>query len=104
MAPITPHMAEELWSRLGFGYSVHTQPWPEFDAALAAEDTVTLVIQVNGKVRDRAQVATDIDEEGAKAIALASESIQKMLDGGTPKRIIYIPARSGMEPKINIVV
>jgi leucyl-tRNA synthetase len=104
MAPITPHMAEELWSRLGFGYSVHNQPWPEFDAALAAEDTVTLVIQVNGKVRDRAQVAVDIDEEGAKAIALASESVQKMLDGGTPKRIIYIAARSGMEPKINIVV
>jgi leucyl-tRNA synthetase len=104
MAPIAPHISEELWGRLGFEYSIHKQPWPEYDAAKAAEDEITLVVQINGKVRDRIQVSVDIDEETAKARAMGSEQVQRQLNGGQPKRVIYVAARSGQEPKVNIVV
>jgi len=103
MAPITPHISEELWERLGFGYSVHAQLWPEYDAAKAAEDSVTLVIQLNGKVRDHVQVPLGVDEETAKRLALESESVIRMLEGREPKRVIFIPGRGDIEPKINIV-
>ncbi len=100
MAPFTPHIAEELWARTGGAYSVHTQPWPEYDEASAAEDVITLVVQVNGKVRDRIEVPASISEEDAKAAALASEGAQRHLDGKPPKKVIYVPAR-GM---VSIVV
>ncbi len=99
MAPITPHIAEELWARTGHPYSIHTQPWPSYDAEAAKEEAITLVIQVNGKVRDRIIVPADISEEDAKAHALQSAEIRKYLNGG-PKKVIYIAGR-GM---INIVV
>ncbi len=101
MAPITPHISEELWSRLGFGYSIHLQGWPEPDPAKAAEDVLTLVVQVNGKVRERISVPANVDEATAKARALESEAVQKQLNGSEPKRVIYI---GGKEPKINIVI
>jgi leucyl-tRNA synthetase len=100
MAPFTPHIAEELWARTGGAYSIHTQPWPEYDEASAAEDVITLVVQVNGKVRDRIEVPASISEEEAKAAALASEGAQRHLDGKPPKKVIYVPAR-GM---VSIVV
>ena len=98
MAPITPFVAEELWARFGGDYSVHQQPFPEFDPEIAAEDEITLVVQVNGKVRDRIQAPADISEEDAKAQALASERVQKFLEG-EPRKVIYI-AKSGL---VNIV-
>jgi leucyl-tRNA synthetase len=101
MAPITPHIAEELWAHLGFPYSIHLQDWPQYDAEKAAEDVVPLVIMVNGKVRDRIDVPADTDEATAKAKALASETVHKFMNGGEPKRVIYI---GGKEPKVNIVV
>ncbi len=100
LAPFTPHIAEELWARSGYPYSVHTQPWPEYDAEVAAEETITLVVQVNGKVRDRIQVPADISEEAAKAAALASEGAKRHMDGKQPKKVIYVAGR-GM---VNIVV
>jgi leucyl-tRNA synthetase len=100
MAPFTPHIAEELWARSGYPYSVHTQPWPEHDPAIAAEDMITLVVQVNGKVRDRVQVPADISEDEAKAAALATAGAQRHLDGRPPKKVIYVP-KTGM---VNIVV
>jgi len=100
MAPFTPHIAEELWARNGHPYSVHTQPWPEYDPAIAAEDVITLVVQVNGKVRDRVQVPADIGEDEAKAAALATAGAQRHLDGKPPKKVIYVP-KTGM---VNIVV
>ncbi len=100
MAPFTPHIAEELWARNGYPYSVHTQPWPAYDPAIAAEEMITLVVQVNGKVRDRVQVPADISEEAAKAAALATAGAQRHLDGKPPKKVIYIP-KTGM---VNIVV
>ncbi|GAP15221.1 leucyl-tRNA synthetase [Longilinea arvoryzae] len=93
LAPVAPHITEELWQRLGYSYSIHTQKWPEVDEAAAAEDEVTLVVQLNGKVRDRIQVPVDISEADAKAAALASESIVKALAGREPKKVIYVPGR-----------
>ncbi len=104
MAPFTPHVAEELWAQQGHGYSIHQQSWPEYDAAKAAEDMVTLVVQVNGKVRDRVEVAAGISEADANTAAMNSESVQRALNGGSPKKMIFIAGRNGQEPKINVVV
>jgi leucyl-tRNA synthetase len=98
-APIAPHIGEELWERTGGAYSVHQQAWPEADAELAREDEVTLVVQVNGKVRDRIQVPTDIAEPRAKELALGSEQVRRHLDGKEPRRVIYVPGKL-----VNIVV
>lgn len=99
MAPVTPHIAEELWARVGNGYSIHDQAWPEFDPELAKEDEITLVLQVNGKVRDRVQVSADIDESEAKETALANETVQGYLEGKAPQKVIYVPGRL-----VNVVV
>lgn len=93
MAPVSPHIAEELWARLGQPYSIHTQPWPKVDEQAAREEEITLVVQVNGKVRDRIQVAADITEEDAKAAALSSEAVQKLIDGKQPRKVILVPGR-----------
>ncbi len=66
IAPPAPHIAEELWQRTGTAYSVHTQSWPTWDESLAAAETFTLVVQVNGKLRDRFDVAVDISESDAR--------------------------------------
>jgi leucyl-tRNA synthetase len=104
MAPITPHISEELWARMGWQYSVHTQPWPEYDAEKAKEDEVALVVMINGKPRENIMVSPDISEDDAKAAALASEIATKTLNGDTPKRVIFIAGQGGKEPKVNIVV
>ncbi len=104
MSPIAPHIAEELWGRLGFGYSVHLQPWPEYDPELAKEDLLTLVVMVNGKVRDKLEVTAGIDEEEAKKLALKSDGAVRFMDGKEPKRVIFIAGRGGQEPKVNVVV
>ncbi|MCC7359432.1 MAG: leucine--tRNA ligase [Anaerolineales bacterium] len=93
MAPITPHITEELWERRGGAYSIHQQSWPVYDAAAAAEAHITIVVQVNGKVRDRIQAAADISAEAAKAQALASEGAVKFMEGKTPRSVIYVPGR-----------
>ncbi len=93
MAPVTPHIAEELWSQLGKPYSIHTQPWPEVDEAAAAEEQITLVIQVNGKLRERIEVPAAISEADAKELALGSSAVQKHLGGREPKKVIYVPGK-----------
>ena len=106
MAPVAPHISEELWSRLGFAYSIHQQAFPAYDAAKAAEDVTTLVVMRNGKPIDRIEVAIDIGEDEAKEIALASGGAQRVLDGKQPKRVIFIAGRGAqnVEPKVNIVI
>ena len=99
MAPITPHIAEELWERLGKEYSVHTQPWPQADEAAAREDEITLVVQVNGKLRDRITVPAGLSEADAKELALASESVRKALAGKEPKQVIVVKGKL-----VNVVV
>jgi len=94
LAPLAPFITEELWrSVLRREGSVHVADWPAFDADLAREDTVTMVVQVNGKVRDTLEVAADITEEGAVAAAKASAKVRRALDGGEPERVIARPPK-----------
>jgi len=93
MAPSTPYVAEELWERLGMGYSVHVQEWPTFDEALTRHETVEVVVQVNGKVRDRLTVEPNITEEDAKALALASERVIEQVEGKSIVKVIFVPGR-----------
>jgi leucyl-tRNA synthetase len=82
LAPVAPFAAEELWREvIGEGSSVHVSTWPGYDPALAADDTVTMVVQVNGKVRDKIEVSADIAEADAEATARASERVARALDG-----------------------
>ena len=91
--PMAPHLAEELWERLGQEGLCADAAWPEFDPAAAAEPTVTLVVQVAGRVRDRVEVAAGLDEAGALELALASEKVRAFLDGGRPRKVVYVPDR-----------
>jgi len=93
LAPVAPHIAEELWERMGNEYSVHTQEWPTADESAIVVDEVQLGVQVNGKVRDRITVAADADEATVKAAALASENVQKFLEGKEPRKVIVIKGR-----------
>jgi leucyl-tRNA synthetase len=93
MAPVTPHIAEELWSQLGKPYSVHTQAWPKVDEAAAKEDSIELPVQVNGKVRDRITVPAEATEDEIKSAALASEVVQKFLEGKEPRKVIVAKGR-----------
>jgi len=99
MAPICPHIAEELWQRSGREYSIHNQPWPEVDTAATLEEEITLIVQVNGKLRDRLTVPAGISEAQAKQAALNSENVAPYLAGTTPKKVIYVPGRL-----VNIVI
>ncbi|MBI4496371.1 MAG: leucine--tRNA ligase [Chloroflexi bacterium] len=99
LAPVTPHLAEELWTRTGHPYSVHTQSWPRWEEALTQEESFTLVIQVNGRVRDRVQVPVSITAEQVRALALGNERVRAHLDGQEPKDVIYVPGRL-----VNVVV
>ncbi len=99
LAPMTPHIAEELWERLGGPYSVHTQPWPAYDRELARTRMVTLVVQVNGKVRDRLEVPAEISDPEARALALGNEKVLKFIDGKQVRDVIVVPGRL-----VNVVV
>jgi leucyl-tRNA synthetase len=93
LAPIAPYLTEELWERIGGEGSVHDQPWPEADASLATVETVTMVIQVDSKVRDKVDVAADVSEEDAVAAARASDKVVSALDGREPARVIARPPK-----------
>ena len=93
LAPVTPHIAEELWERRGHAYSVHQQPWPVADPALAASDTLELPVQVDGKLRDRLVVTVDTPAEEIERMALASVHVQRYLAGRAPLRVIQIPGK-----------
>jgi leucyl-tRNA synthetase len=88
MAPVTPHIAEELWAENGQKYSIHTQSWPAVDEAATLEDEITLAVQVNGKVRGRITVPAGTSDDVIQAQAL--ESIQSFLEGKTPKKVIVV--------------
>jgi leucyl-tRNA synthetase len=94
LAPVAPHIAEELWTNhLGKPYSIHQQMWPVLDESAAKEDVIELPVQINGKVRDRIKVAVDAGEEEIKSAALASEVVQRYLEGREPKKIIVAKGR-----------
>ncbi len=99
LAPTAPHLAEELWTRTGHQYSIHNQPWPRWDEALAKEEEITLVVQVNGRVRERLAVPANISEAEAKEKALASPRVKTYLEGKKLVNAIYVPGRL-----VNLVV
>ena len=99
LAPIAPHITEELWERTGHAYSIHNQALPEWDEELARDEEITLVVQVNGRVRDRIQVPADIGEEDAKKLAMESHRVQPHLEGKEVRQVIYVPGRL-----VNVVV
>ncbi|MGB9227159.1 leucine--tRNA ligase [Mycobacterium sp.] len=99
LAPLAPHLAEELWSRLGHSTSLAHGPFPEVDTAYLVADTVEYPVQVNGKVRGRIVVAADADKEALEAAALADEKVQGFLAGATPRKVIVVAGRL-----VNLVV
>jgi leucyl-tRNA synthetase len=99
LAPFAPHLAEECWEALGRPFSVHQQPWPGFSAELAAEDTIEIAVQVNGKLRCSIHVPAGSSEERLERDALAAERVVRELAGRTPRRVIVVPGRL-----VNVVV
>jgi leucyl-tRNA synthetase len=93
LAPSAPHISEEMWEMLGREYSVHTQPWPEWDDALTTDDQIEIVIQVNGKPRDRITVPNGVEEAEVRQLAMSSEKVASNLAGREPKKVIYVPGR-----------
>ncbi|WP_454199891.1 leucine--tRNA ligase [Nocardia sp. Marseille-Q1738] len=93
LAPLAPHIAEELWERLGHTESLAHGPFPVADPALLVEESVEYPIQVNGKVRSRIQVAADADNATIEAAALADEKITELLNGAAPRKLIVVPGR-----------
>lgn len=99
LAPYAPHLAEELWARLGNAGLVASAPWPEHDPQLCMDDTITVVVQVNGRLRDRIQVAREADAKTLEAAALRSAGAERALAGRPPRKVIVVPGRL-----VNIVV
>jgi leucyl-tRNA synthetase len=93
LAPIAPFMAEEVWLRLGGTYSVHQQKWPQYDAEAAREESFTLVVQVNGKVRGKVELPVGVSQEEAKQKAFADPHVQKWITGKTIDNVVYVPGR-----------
>ena len=99
LAPTAPHLTEELWQRLGKPYSIHNQSFPTWDEALTKEPEITLIVQVNGKVRARLQAPADITECQATDAALANDRVKEFTAGKTVKSVVYVPGKL-----INVVV
>jgi leucyl-tRNA synthetase len=93
LAPVAPHIAEEIWRLLGHRESIHLQRWPEIDEAAARDEVITLIVQVNGRVRDRLEVPADIGEEEARERALASDGALQFTAGHTIRKVIVVPGR-----------
>jgi leucyl-tRNA synthetase len=98
-APLVPHIAEELWQRLGHDDTITYVTFPEADPALLVDDVVEYPVQVNGKVRGHIEVATDADAATVEAVALADAKVRSALDGASPKKVIVVPGRM-----VNIVI
>ena len=93
LAPVAPHVTEELWERRGHEYSIHQQSWPEADSSLTRTDTLELPVQVDGKLRDRLVVTPETPPEEIERMALASPHVQRYLAGRAPRRVIQIPGK-----------
>ena len=99
LSPIAPFMTEELWNRMGNTGSIHRSSWPDYDEAIAAEDMVTVIFQVNGKLRDKAELAKGMEPGELERIALSSDKIQKFIDGRAILKKIVVP-----DKLVNIVI
>jgi leucyl-tRNA synthetase len=99
LAPFAPHHAEQMWADLGHPYSVHEQGWPSWDESLIAAEEITLVVQVNGKLRDRIGAPADITEDAARELALQSARVRPHVEGRELRKSVYVPGRL-----VNLVV
>ncbi|CAN5278039.1 leucine--tRNA ligase [soil metagenome] len=99
LAPLAPHHAEEMWALMGLPYSVHEHRWPSWDESLIEAEEVTLIVQVNGKLRDRIEAPVDLSEDLAKELALTSEKVRPHVEGRQIRKSIYVPGRL-----VNLVV
>ena len=99
LSPFAPHLAEELWQKLGNENSIFLQTWPVADEKYLKDEEIEMVVQVNGKVRERLLVAIDVTEDEVKETALENEKVKIFTDGKEIKKIIFVP-----EKLINIVV
>ncbi|MDR1856036.1 MAG: leucine--tRNA ligase [Desulfovibrio sp.] len=99
LSPVTPHLCEELWERMGHGESVYHQPWPVWDEAALARDTVPVAVQVNGKLRATISVPAGTDKEGMERAALADEAVQRHIKGMAVRRVVVVPGKL-----VNVVV
>ncbi len=93
LSPLCPHMAEELWSRLGYDESITFQPFPEIDRSMLVRDTIEIPVQVNGKVRARLTASADVTDDELRSLALAEPKILQALAGSKPKNIVIVPKR-----------
>jgi leucyl-tRNA synthetase len=99
MSPMTPHLAEDIWHHQGGEGLIATAPWPTADEAMLVDDTVTLPIQINGKRRAEISVPKDMDKAEVEKLALATDAVQRALNGNAPKKVIVVPGRI-----VNVVV
>ena len=99
MSPMTPHLAEDIWTLQGGEGLIVNAPWPKADPAMLVENTVTLPIQVNGKRRSEIAVPADMSKEEVEKLVLANDAVKKALDGGAPKKLIVVPGRI-----VNVVI
>jgi leucyl-tRNA synthetase len=93
IGPMMPHLAEELWRRLGHGQLLVETPWPEADRRLTVDDSVTVAVQVNGKLRATIELPRDVAQAVAEAAALAEDAVQRALAGKAPRKVIIVPNR-----------
>jgi leucyl-tRNA synthetase len=99
LSPIVPHICHELWHALGHQRAIIDERWPEADAAAMSQDTVELIVQVNGKLRARVSVAAGADESTARAAALADATVRRFVGEAVPRRVIYVPGKL-----VNVVI
>jgi leucyl-tRNA synthetase len=93
LAPYAPHLAEELWEKLGHKQSLASEPWPKYDAALLVESTVTVILQVNGKLRDRIEVPANASQSELETLALANDRVKEFLTGKQVKKVVVVPGK-----------
>ena len=99
LAPFAPHITEELWREMGHDDTVHVGHWPKWDEKYLKSDTMTIIVQVNGKLRAKLELPSDMDKQGVEAAALADENVQKFTNNKPPKKMVYVPGKL-----VNIVV
>ena len=99
LAPIAPHLTQALWQKLGYGDDILAAPWPDVDEVALVQDEIELVVQINGKLRGNIRVPSKAGKAAIEEIALASETVQKQLNGGAAKKVIVVPGRL-----VNVVI
>ncbi len=93
LSPICPHIAEEMWEILGHNETICYETWPTYEEALCVDDLITIVIQVNGKIRDKMEVSADLPKEEVEKLALSLPKIINLLEGKTPRKVIVVPKK-----------